>query len=320
VQAQRRKYVQVHSAAKDSMQTTFENTAAHTFAGKPTESHRLFLFSADLVAETSDTPWSAPPQWHEAGSALVEFVLAQTGPADVLVFCDGRSRSCRAKLEEMTQSMRHLTEVWVVYTPSPRLGRKVSFASDNREVILVSMPVAMSELPVRDRRVFAGAGEASTHDSSYTGVPPLPWAAMPQLIATDKAKITGRTPPTPSEPLFESALGQPLFWAERKSQAFWRQVFVDFCAKSVVDCTPGSGMAARAALDLGIQYIALAHNPEHASWLQNVVDRAALPAICASHGVLAHPDLAQGVKHHFPDVLDQLREADAAPDSMPPTA
>ena len=288
--------------------------------GQGARAPRVFLFSADLVAESSVTPWSAVPEWHDHGTALVEFMVGQTGPADVLVFCDGRSRSCRAKLEEMTQSTRRLTEVWVVYTPSPRLGRTVSFASDNREVILVSMPVAMSELPVRDRRVFAGAGEASTHDSSYTGLPPLPWAAMPQLIATDTAKITGRTPPTPSEPLFESALGQPLFWAERKSQAFWRQVFVDFCAKSVVDCTLGSGMAARAALDLGIQYIALAHNPEHASWLQNVVDRAALPAICASHGVLAHPDLAQGVKHHFPDVLGQLQEADAAPDSLPPTA
>ena len=94
--------------------------------GQGARSPRVFLFSADLVAESSVTPWSAVPEWHDHGTALVEFMVGQTGPADVLVFCDGRSRTCRAKLEEMTKSMRHASEVWVVYKPSPRLGRKVS--------------------------------------------------------------------------------------------------------------------------------------------------------------------------------------------------
>ena len=165
----------VRAVASTLVQAVFEKTAAYTFSGKAVESHRLFLFSADLVAESSVTPWSAVPEWHDHGTALVEFMVGQTGPADVLVFCDGRSRTCRAKLEEMTKSMRRPSEVWVVYKPSPRLGRKVTFASDNREVLLVSLPVPRVLLPVKERREFAGAGEASTHDSSYTGVPPLPW-------------------------------------------------------------------------------------------------------------------------------------------------
>ena len=137
-------------------QAAFEKTAAYMFAGKIVEPHRSFLFSAGLVAESSVTPWSAVPEWHDHGTALVEFMVGQTGPADVLVFCDGRSRTCRAKLEEMTKSMRHPSEVWVVYKPSPRLGRKVTFASDNREVLLVSLPVPRVLLPVKERREFAG--------------------------------------------------------------------------------------------------------------------------------------------------------------------
>jgi hypothetical protein len=74
---------------------------------------------------------------------------------------------------------------------------------------------------------------------------------MPQLTANDKAHITGCVPPTPREHLFDTCLGQPLFWAERKSPVFWKQVFLDMSAKCIVDCTPGSGMAARAAMELG---------------------------------------------------------------------
>ena len=307
----------VRAVASTLVQAVFEKTAAYTFSGKAVESHRLFLFSADLVAESSVTPWSAVPEWHDHGTALVEFMVGQTGPADVLVFCDGRSRTCRAKLEEMAKSMRHASEVWVVYKPSPRLGRKVTFASDNREVLLVSLAVPRVLLPVKERREFAGAGEASTHDSSYTGVPPLPWGGMPQLTANDKAHITGCVPPTPREHLFDTCLGQPLFWAERKSPVFWKQVFLDMSAKCIVDCTPGSGMAARAAMELGIQYVAFARNPEHSSWLQNVLDRAALRVICTQHTVLFHQDLAQCIKHHFQDLLDQLNDADSATDTAP---
>ena len=76
-------------------------------------------------------------------------------------------------------------------------------------------------------------------------------------------------------------------------------------------------MAARAAMELGIQYVAFARNPEHSSWLQNVLDRAALRVLCAQHTVLVHQDLAQCIKHHFQDVLDQLNDADSATDTAP---
>ena len=75
----------VRAVASTLVQAVFEKTAAYTFSGKAVESHRLFLFSADLVAESSVTPWSAVPEWHDHGTALVEFMVGQTGPADVLV-------------------------------------------------------------------------------------------------------------------------------------------------------------------------------------------------------------------------------------------
>ena len=267
----------------------------------------------------SDTPWAAAPNWTAAGSRLVRFMLDQTGPGDVLVFCDGRSRTCRAKLEEMTKSMRNPKEVWVVYKPSPRLGRTVAFGSDNREVILVSLPIAGSELQVKQRQEFSGAGEASTHDSSYTGVPPLPWEALPQVSNEDKAKIVGRIPPTPPARMFDTAVteGQPLFWAERKPPSFWRRLFWDFGAKSVVDCPPGSGMAARAALDLGIQYLAFARNPAHALWLRSVLDRATVGMVCTSGSHLFQEHTSRHFSNHFKDVLDQLHDEDTAQDTIP---
>ena len=77
-------------------------------------------------------------------------MLAHSGPTDVLLICDGRSRTCHSELESLLESARHLSEIWVVYTPTPRLGRKVKFGSDNRETALVSLLVARTLLnPVR---------------------------------------------------------------------------------------------------------------------------------------------------------------------------
>ena len=125
-------------------------------------------------------------------------MLAHSGPSDVLLFCDGRSRACRAKLESLVLSARHLSEIWIVYKPTPRLGRKVTFASDNRETAFVSLPVARTLLPTKQRAEFTGAGEASTHDSTYTGVDTVPWSAL------DRHAL--QTITTNGSPLFEQHL------------------------------------------------------------------------------------------------------------------
>jgi hypothetical protein len=318
----RRKFVSIVNcrpfSSKASMQALFEkSTSFYQFQGKVSESHRVFLFSADIWSEPQTSPWTSVPTWDENAKHMIEWMLSQVGAQDVLVFCDGRSRSCRSKLEDMTKHMRHLSEVWVVYKPSPRLGRKVSFASDNRETIMISTPVSRTLLPVRVRDEFGAAGENSTHDSSYTGVPPLPWGGVPLLSPSDKAKIMGHDPMDPGIRLFDVALGQPLFWSERKSPSFFKRMLSDLSAKVVVDCTPGSGSAARACMDLGLHYLAFARNPEHVSWLVNVTDRAALQAIVATGSPLFNQDLAQAITTHFQDILDQLHEADNCKDNPP---
>ena len=59
---------------------------------------------------------------------------------------------------------------------------------------------------------------------------------------------------------------------------------VDLGAAAVVDVSRGSGMAARAALDLGLRYFGVARNSYHAGWLNIVVDRAAVLGVIAGAG------------------------------------
>ena len=126
-----------------------------------------------------------------------------------------------------------------------RLGRRVAFASDSKEVILVSTPVPRTQIPVKARTAFGQAsGEATTHDSSYTGVPPMTWHQMPRVSASDKARIWGADSERPRQELFDTALGQPLLWQERKTPAFWSCLLADLCAKTVIDLTRCPGVHA----------------------------------------------------------------------------
>ena len=282
----------------------------HEFvAGK---NHRLFLFSADLLHEADEVPWNKVPDWKQtlSGQAL-EFVLKQAGPGDVLVCCDGRSKKCRQTLETCCANMRHPSEIWVVFTPSPRLGRRVSFASDNKEVVLISTPVPRTQLQVKERSmgVGSGAGESSTHDASYTGVAPMAWGSLPMLSKEDKGKILGQPVQQPRPQLFDSALGQPLFWAERKPVQFFKTLYQDLSASAIVDVSPGSGTAARAAMELGLPYFGLARNSLHETWLNNVAERAALEQICQTGTPMFHQDLAHAIQEHFQYILDANKQA-----------
>ena len=303
---------------KAQLHIYFEKCApVFKFIGKAGEQHRVFVFSADSFAEHLRNPWNSPVEWFEAADCAIEFMLAHSGPSDVLLFCDGRSRACRAKLESLVLSARHMSEIWIVYKPTPRLGRKVTFASDNRETAFVSLPVARTLLPAKQRAEFTGTGEAPTHDSTYTGVDTVPWSALPCISAEDKENIVGFRPTLPYAKFYDAACGQPLFWAERKTVKFWYRLLEDLDAKAVCDLTPGSGMCARACMDLGISYTGITRSPEHGSWLQNVVDRHALQTITTNGSPLFEQHLAAAITEHFKDVLDQLHDADAVEDQAP---
>lgn len=215
--------------------------------------------------------------------------------------------------------MRHPSEIFVVFRPSPRLGRRVSWASDNKEVLLISTPVSRTQLPVKDRRepFGAGCGETSTHDATYTGVQTLPWGAMNLAPSQDKARILGHDSETPRPQLFDTSLGQPLFWAERKPAALFRALFADLSATAVVDVSPGSGTAARAAAEAGISYVGMGRNAYHVDWLNNAADRHALHLITSNGTPLYHQDLASCITEHFQSLLDDVQFMAKAQDTEP---
>ena len=55
--------------------------------------------------------------------------------------------------------------------------------------------------------------------------------------------------------------------------AVFERFFQHLGATHVVDFTPGSGACAVAAVGAGIRYDGIAANQDHASWLDNIVDR-----------------------------------------------
>ena len=150
------------------------------------------------------------------------------------------------------------------------------------------------------------------------GVEPVPWRAMPLVSLADKAKIHGYQPECPRKKLFDSSMGVPLFWQERKSAKFWATLFAHVDAKAVFDCTPGSGAAGRAAMERGIHYSCMAKNAEHNSWLQNMFDKSSLQIITTTGTPLYEQNLSTCVTEHFEDILDQLQEQDAGEDEAPP--
>ena len=160
--------------------------------------------------------------------------------------------------------------------------------------------------------------ENSTHDTTYTSVELVPWRAMPLVSLADKAKIHGYQPECPRKKLFDSSMGVPLFWQERKSAKFWATLFTHVDAKAIFDCTPGSGAAGRAAMELGIVYSCMAKNAEHNSWLQNMFDKNALQIITTAGTPLYEQNLSTCVTEHFEDILDQLHGQDAGEDEAPP--
>ena len=213
-QDMRRKLVTVTTVrAGSTLQATVDQALKQRpgVALKCGSDHRLLFFGADSAWEPEERPWSAPTQWRPEFAKIVEYMMAQQGPADVLVFSDGRSRAVRAELDKFFDKLRHPVEMWIVYRQSNRLGRKVAMASDTRETLYISLPSPRTNWPVAPRGKHNAVGEDSTHASTYTGVKPLAWAAMPRVFQKEKKAIIGHAVCEPNPKFFDSSVGQPLF-------------------------------------------------------------------------------------------------------------
>ena len=61
-----------------------------------------------------------------------------------------------------------------------------------------------------------------------------------------------------------------------RGREFWSAILNYTCCKSVVDCSPGSGILATQCLEENIPYYGLVKSSAHAAWVSNVLDFAAL--------------------------------------------
>ena len=93
------------------------------------------------------------------------------------------------QIDDIMEKRRNFCELWVLYAPTKRLGRKVSFASDSKETCFLSLPCSRTQLALQRRQCFNTLGEATTHDATYIGVVPLPWGAAPKMHPGDKQAI-----------------------------------------------------------------------------------------------------------------------------------
>ena len=307
----------VKAMTRKQIQTAFEKTPLHQVGGKAGEAHRVFVFSAELFSESPTAPWVMLAELGTAASPYLEWLNEVNGSYDVTMVGDGRSRKSRKEIDVACGEARNLHEAWITYSPTKRLGRRVAYAADNKEVILVSMPLPRTQCKTNSRSEFVAAGEETTHETTYTGVPTAPWGSLPLMQAESKSKIIGCPTDFPRGEIFDSTLGVPLFWQERKTAACWKALLQDVSAKAVFDLTPGSGVCGRACMELGLSYACVTRDAEHCSWLQNIFDRHALRAICTSGGPLHNADLEESIKAHFEDVLQQLNDQDGAEDGEP---
>jgi len=137
------------------------------------------------------------------------------------------------------------------------------------------------------------------------------------LNKKDKSQVLGADPESITEPpakRWDSSRGTPLYWSERKPVALWEDLLFCLDASMVVDLSPGSGSVGRAALRLGIQYVAVCRTDAHASWLGNVLDREACELIAKDTSPLFEQDLSTLIKKHFAYILDALDEQRQAED------
>ena len=159
------------------------------------------------------------------------------------------------------------------------MGSGVAWASENREVGWISLPVPRTSIAAKQRDGDAAHWAATTHSSCYTNIDPTSWESLSRISPDEKAKIIGFEPSHTLATLCDTDRGMPLFWTERKPIDLWIDLLFCLDAKMVVDLSPGSGVAARAAMHHNIEYIGSCSNETHARSMSNVLDREACALI-----------------------------------------
>ena len=96
------------------------------------------------------------------------------------------------------------------------MGSGVAWASENREVGWISVPVPRTSTAAKQRDDDAAQWAATTHSSCYTSIDPASWESLSRISPGDKAKIIGFEPIHTPATLCDTDRGMPLLWSERK--------------------------------------------------------------------------------------------------------
>ena len=178
----------------------------------------MFVFSADTAELEGDEPWKDTTKCKSL-DAVLDFMKRQTGPYDVLLAFDGRNKCDRKAMAASMETTRHVCEVWLTYNSTKRLGRRVAWSSDSREIGWFSLPVPRTALAVKERGDSTACWGETTHDTVYSGVDAVPWDGLPMISAEDKARVMGprlsaSTPgegevPLPDPKLLQSGASTP---------------------------------------------------------------------------------------------------------------
>ena len=187
------------------------------------------------------------------------------------------------------------------------------------ELILAAFPENPSRLPTKGRQAFSkqgtGCGERSTEEPSYSNVVFRSLGSLPRCSEEDKRLICGiqeKLPDLLGQVRNDVGVGLPLIWQESKSVKMWSALVADLDVGAIFDCSPGSGALAEAAMRAGVHYAGVCANGKHVSWLQSVLDHAALKQIITPQSPLFDSSLASKIKEYFMDIVGNLDMQDGA--------
>ena len=281
------------------------------------ESHRVFHASADLMGqETSKTPWAVDVESNDVLMTTFKAAMRPSGPADVSVVFDGGSRAARRDMEDIVEENKwcYCSEIALTYKAPkkpPTGGRLNLFSRKNWETGFVQSRFSSNRWIVKERTDFNVGGEEDSYDASYSGIARRSRFSLPLMAADERDIIVGDSP-SPAAGMFDvSERGHPFAWQEKKPIAWYARFLDDISAGLVLDFTPGSGALARACLEEGTQYIGITKKPEHASWLTNVLNRASVECTTRSGTALYEQTLADCLKDHFKELIEELHAQDA---------
>jgi len=253
---------------------------------------------------------------------VVQWVKTAKRANDLVAICDGRFQCVSLYIATVFADMepQYIGAEVIVYRP-PREsdirypGRKVAHCSTNLEMIRTMNPrVPKTRVQATPRSEFNAAGESTTHDLSYNGVPLRTLGEMPKLLPQDRRSILGGKCPLAYDgeavQLFAKN-GVPLNWAEAKPIGFLVAWLKDHKVTHVLDLAAGSGAAAIGAFYNSLMYEGVCMNKSQQAWLDTIMDNC-IYTVASQKGNGMDEVMAGKVKQWFaPQVEEGLRYIEA---------